>query len=532
MRTQKASASFGTILAWAIYDFANTIYSMNVVTMYFSLWITVNLAREDFWVSIGNSTSMALVALSLPILGALSDSAGRRLPFLFVFTLGAVLGTALIGVTGYYVHHETALLLLAVFFFILANYAYQGALVFYNALLPDVAGPGNIGKVSGFGVSLGYFGAIVGLLMVMPFAQGEISFLHLELPFLQKDWQPVAVLTVDENAHLNQFLDETVGKDENYRYKLVPDSLASAGSGGWTVTSKDTVIRKADGHPHRAVKVLIGQAPLKPGKKFALLRQKSGWGRRGTFIPTAVLFFLFSLPTFIFLREKKKKPRSERIHLREAVRRVWDGLANTRKYPGVLRFLIAKFFYEEGIQTTIIFMAVYAVKVMGFPNESIIFFFIITTTAAAVGSLIFGWVTDWLRPKRTLLLVVSGWVLSLLAIIATNNHTVFWIIGSIVGILMGSTWTAARPLLISLVPEEMVAEFFGLYALSGKVAAIFGPLVWGAAVFLLKPYVDVVRYKGAVFSLALMMALGLALLWKVPAGTLEGKGTSKRSTNR
>ncbi len=527
MRSHKSSASFGTILAWAIYDFANTIYSMNVVTMYFSLWITVNLAREDFWVSIGNSTSMALVALSLPILGALSDSAGKRLPFLFVFTLGAVLGTALIGATGYWVHHETALLLLAVFFFILANYAYQGALVFYNALLPDVAGPENIGRVSGFGVSLGYFGAIVGLLMVMPFAQGEISFLHLELPFLQKDWQPVAVLTVDKSANLNQFLDETVGKNENYRYKVVPDSLPAKNS-GWVVTSKDTVVQKADKGPRRAVKVLLGKVRVQKGRRFILYRQESGWGRRGTFIPTAILFFLFSLPTFIFIREKKKKPQSEKIHLKEAARRVWDGLANTRKYPGVLRFLIAKFFYEEGIQTTIIFMAVYAVKVMGFPNESIIFFFIITTTAAAVGSLIFGWVTDWLRPKRTLLLVVSGWVLSLLAIISTNSHTVFWIIGSIVGILMGSTWTAARPLLISLVPEEMVAEFFGLYALSGKVAAIFGPLVWGAAVFLLKPYGDVVRYKGAVFSLALMMALGLALLWKVPAGTLDVHGTSKR----
>jgi MFS-type transporter involved in bile tolerance (Atg22 family) len=409
-------------------------------------------------------------------------------------------------------------------FFILANYAYQGALVFYNALLPDVAGPENIGRVSGFGVSLGYLGAIVGLLMVMPFAQGEISFLHLELPFFQKDWQTVAVLSVDENAHLSQFLDDAVEKDANYRYRLAPDSTFTRNEPGWNVTSKDTVIQDAGGRAHRAIKILLPDLPQWKERKLVLLRQESGWGRRGTFIPTAVLFFLFSLPTFIFVREKRRTAPKKRLRLREAVQRVWDGLVNTRKYPGVLRFLIAKFFYEEGIQTSIIFMAVYAVKVMGFPNEMIILFFIITTTAAAVGSLIFGYVTDWLRPKRTLLLVVSGWVLSLLAIISTNSHTIFWIIGSVVGVLMGSTWTAARPLLISLVPEEMVAEFFGLYALSGKVAAIFGPLVWGAAVFLFKPYGDVVRYKAAVLSLALMMALGLILLWKVPAGTLDARG--------
>ncbi len=523
MQSPKSSSSFGTVLAWAFYDFANTIYSMNVVTMYFSLWITVNLAREDFWVSVGNSTSMALVALSLPILGALSDSAGRRLPFLFVFTLGAVLGTAFIGMTGYWVHHETLLVLLAVGFFIVANYAYQGALVFYNALLPEVAGPQNIGKVSGFGVSLGYLGAIVGLLLVMPFAQGEISFLHLKWPFLQKDWQPVAVLNWDANQPLNRFLDEHVGRDENYRYKLVPDSVSDAKEAGWRVTSKDTVIQRPGGKARRAVSILFRDAPIRGKTRVILLRQESGWGRRGTFIPTAVLFFLFSLPTFLFIREKKNRPQRQKIRLREAVARVWDGLANTRKYPGVLRFLIAKFFYEEGIQTTIIFMAVYAVKVMGFPNEMIIFFFIVTTTAAAVGSLIFGYVTDWLRPKRTLLLVVSGWIFSLLAIISTNSHIVFWIIGSLVGILLGSTWTAARPLLISLVPKEMVAEFFGLYAFSGKVAAIFGPLVWGTTVLLLKPYGDVVRYKGAVLSLALMMAVGLVLLVKVPAGSLDTK---------
>jgi len=75
--------------------------------------------------------------------------------------------------------------------------------------------------------------------------------------------------------------------------------------------------------------------------------------------------------------------------------------------------------------------------------------------------------------------------------------------------------------LVTLVPPEMLGEFFGLYSLSGKVAAIFGPLVWGGTVLLLKPYGDVIRYKGAVFSLALMMLLGLLLLWKVPAKTFN-----------
>ena len=522
MAENQSSISFRQIFAWAIYDFANTIFSMNVVTMYFSLWITVNLAREDFWVSVGNSTSMLLVALSLPILGAISDSVGRRIPYLFTFTLVSVLGTALIGLTSYGVHDEAWQLAFAVLCFILANYAFQGALVFYNALLPQISTPRTIGRVSGFGVSMGYLGAIIGLLMVMPFAQGEITFLHLEIPFMQKDWQQVQIAEGASLQSMPAFLDTTVDKNANYKYRLIAPRSDSLPLTSWELSSKDTVVQVGK-TTKRAIKINLPKEKNLYSGSLSLLRKESGWGRRGTFIPTAILFFLFSLPTFIFIREKRIPRPSRRLRLREAIARVLDGIVNTRKYPGVLRFLLAKFFYEEGIQTAIIFMAVYAVKVMGFANEKIIFFFMITTTMAAIGSLIFGYVTDRLNPKPTLLIVISGWVLSLMVIIFTTNITIFWIIGSLIGILMGSTWTAARPLMVTLVPPEMLAEFFGLYSLSGKVAAIFGPLVWGGTVLLLKPYGDVIRYKGAVFSLALMMLLGLVLLWKVPAKTFVNK---------
>ncbi len=529
MENDRSSHSFRQIFAWAIYDFANTIFSMNVVTMYFSLWITVNLAREDFWVSVGNSTSMLLVALSLPILGAISDSVGRRIPYLFTLTIVSVLGTALIGLVSYCVPNEMWQLIFAVLCFIVANYAFQGALVFYNALLPEISTPRTIGRISGLGVSMGYLGAIIGLLMVMPFAQGEITFLHLDIPFFQKDWQQVQIIEAASLQPQTAFLDTTIDKNANYKYKLVPETRNSISGAGWELSSKDTVIQSHNS-ARRAIRVRLSNREKWNAGSLVLLRKESGWGRRGTFIPTAVLFLLFSLPTFIFIREKATPRPAGRAGLREAIARVVDGITNTRKYPGVLRFLAAKFFYEEGIQTAIIFMAVYAVKVMGFPNEKIILFFMITTTAAAIGSLLFGYITDRLNPKPTLMIVISGWVLSLMVIIFTTNITIFWLVGSVIGILMGSTWTAARPLLVTLVPPEMLAEFFGLYSLSGKVAAIFGPLIWGGTVLLLKPYGNVIRYKGAVFSLALMMLLGLVLLRKVPAKTFEKQKSFDQQT--
>ena len=202
---------------------------------------------------------------------------------------------------------------------------------------------------------------------------------------------------------------------------------------------------------------------------------------------------------------------------------VWADLSNTRKYPGVLRFLIAKFFYEEGIQTAIIFMGVYAVKVMGFSNDVIIPFFMVTTSAAVVGSFIFGYVTDFLGPKRTLVIVIAGWVVCLGFLLITSTQTHFWLIGSFVGIFMGSTWTSSRPLLLTLVPPNMAGEFFGLYSFSGKAASIIGPIIWGLTVYLLREYPDVIKYKAAVGSLAVLMFIGLVLLLKVPALKLNSE---------
>ena len=66
--------------------------------------------------------------------------------------------------------------------FVLANYCFQGGLVFYNALLPQISTPGTMGKISGYGVALGYMGAIVGMVLVMPFNEGSVF--GLEIPFI------------------------------------------------------------------------------------------------------------------------------------------------------------------------------------------------------------------------------------------------------------------------------------------------------------------------------------------------------------
>jgi UMF1 family MFS transporter len=151
-------------IGWALYDFANTIFSYAVVSYAIGLWL-VDDARfgegnGNLAFSVGIAASVGLNALVSPVLGALSDrGGGRRLPFLLFFTLLCIIPTALIGGSPPIV----GLLL-----FVVANFAYQAALIYYDATLRTVSYPATRGKLSGIGVAIGYCGTIfIGILIFL-----------------------------------------------------------------------------------------------------------------------------------------------------------------------------------------------------------------------------------------------------------------------------------------------------------------------------------------------------------------------------
>jgi MFS transporter, UMF1 family len=160
------------VASWVLYDLANTIFSMGVVSLYFSLWVRdeVGAARADSVYSIITAISMGLIFVASPLLGAMTDRARRRMPFLVTSTLICVIMTALLARGGFYV---TAVL------FIIANVAYQAGLQFYDAMLPEVSTEANRGKISGIGVGVGYLGSYiaVGLGLSSVFGSDDKPFL-------------------------------------------------------------------------------------------------------------------------------------------------------------------------------------------------------------------------------------------------------------------------------------------------------------------------------------------------------------------
>ncbi len=178
------------IFAWTLYDFANTSYSVIVVTVVYAIYFkkyivgdyTIALGQwvrnpGDFLWGLGGSLSMSIVALSAPIMGAVADYSNRKKLFLFIYTMLCIIATAML----YYL--QPGMIVQGLLLFILGNLGFEGALVFYNGFLPQISRPDNIGKISGYGFALGYVGSLISLLIALPYASK--AFAHNDLSLMR-----------------------------------------------------------------------------------------------------------------------------------------------------------------------------------------------------------------------------------------------------------------------------------------------------------------------------------------------------------
>ena len=447
-------APFRERLSWALYDFANTVFSMNIATLYFAAWLVADLGHSNTLYAIANGVASGLVVISIPIFGAISDATQRRKPWVVGFTLLACAATVALAVLGQIglpligegvraaastpVIHPGVALFGVLTAFIIANYTYQGAQPFYNAMMPELVPVDHRGRLSGMGTALGYVGSITGVVLTFPFFTGQMPI-------------------------LGAIPDKVV----NFLRAVVPFTAAG--------------------------------------------------GRVSTFVPTALLFLLFSLPLIVFCRDHNALLGKRRVAWREAFRDVRDTLNEARRYPGTLRFILTSFLYQDAMGTIIANMALYAIFAMGFVKGSEATLFVILTVPAVIGSYGIGRLVDRFGPKRTLSWVLAGWIVLLLSMIITPSRSVFWIVGALIGLIYGGVSTAERPLLLSLVPDIEAGRFFSLMVLSSRAAAVVGPFVWALAVDGLTPSMGIgFAYRAGVMTVAIGMGLALWMLRAVP----------------
>lgn len=151
--------------AWYLYDFGNSAYAavvlLAVYSAYFQGEVVGGAEGSRLW-GLAVGIAMLVVAVTAPILGAIADYSGAKKRFLLFYTVMAVV------FTGGLFFAETGRVLLGMGFFILAEIGYRSAQVFYNALLPEIAGPEEMGRVSGYGWAIGTAGGILCLLLILP----------------------------------------------------------------------------------------------------------------------------------------------------------------------------------------------------------------------------------------------------------------------------------------------------------------------------------------------------------------------------
>ena len=151
-----------SVAAWAVYDLANTIFALGVGSLYFAEWLTDHRGELPRWLTRGDTSDLALtvavdaamvaVIVLGPWIGARSDHRGTRVRYLVPMTIVAVVPTFFLASVG--VVASLALFSLALIGFNLGS-------VVYDAMLPDVSTPDNVGKVSGIGIAVGYLGSFV-----------------------------------------------------------------------------------------------------------------------------------------------------------------------------------------------------------------------------------------------------------------------------------------------------------------------------------------------------------------------------------
>ena len=168
-----------TIFLWALYDFANSVYPAVITATIFGIYFTREIVGNetglgDLWWGRVISVSMLFVALTSPLLGAVADRAGIRKKMLFSYTYLCVLCVALFTIL------RPGMIVWAFILATVANIGFEGALVFYNSYLPNIAPRERQGTVSGLGFGFGYAGSAAGLLLALPLVARE----HFHLTWL------------------------------------------------------------------------------------------------------------------------------------------------------------------------------------------------------------------------------------------------------------------------------------------------------------------------------------------------------------
>ncbi len=378
------------LFSWCLYDWATQGFPTVITTFVFAAYFTTAVAADEIagttqW-AYAISASALTVALISPLLGAIADRSGRRKPWIFGFTVVCVAGSAGL----WFIHPDPAFALAALILLGIANFGFESASVFYNAMLRDLVPQHMIGRLSGWGWGTGYLGGLACLVVAL-------------------------FLLIRPDPPL---------------FGLDADTL----------------------QPVRATAILV-----------------------------AAWLVVFAIPFFMITPDAPHRGISRTEAVRQGIATLIGTFRNIRHYRNIVIFLIARMIYTEGLNTLFTVGGIFAAVTFGMDFQQIMLFGIAMNVTAGFGAFAFGWVDDWIGPKRTLFIAISCMSVLGLILLMVETQLLFWVFALPLGIFFGPAQAASRSLMARIVPSHLQAEMFGLYALTGRATAFVGPAAFGTA---------------------------------------------------
>lgn len=386
------------IVAWSLFDWANSPYTTLVVTFvyaaYFAQGFAPDVVTGTAWWSRGVAIAGLALALLAPVLGTLADRGGSRVRLRLLATATAVCVVATAALT-FVAPGSRGAALLALAIFVVADIGFELGMLFYNALLPSVAPAHKLGRVSGYGWALGYAGGLVALVLAL------VGFVQPDVPW------------------------------------------------------------------------------------FGISRE-NGFNYRATCLLAAAWLAVFSLPLFLTLRAEHRdgaiSPLPSAIsHLRSAIRKLIADGRQLSRYRDAAVFLLARLLFNDGLITIFSFGGIYAAGTFGMSLAEVIQFGIAINVAAGLGAFLFGHMDDRLGGRRTVLLSCAALAAATALAAWAPTRSWFWVAGMLVGVFAGPNQSASRSLMARFAPRGGENEFFGFFALSGRLTAFAGPALLGVA---------------------------------------------------
>ena len=440
------------IFGWILFDWAcqpvATLVTTFIYAPYFASAVANSPAEGQALWGFAAAAAGIVIALTSPFVGAVADATGSRKPWIAAFGVLLVLGS--IGLW-FGKPGDQSTIMIVLFSFAIATIGFEFATVFNNAMMPSLVPPNRIGWLSGLGWATGYLGGLVSL---------AISLLFLST-------NPKTGLTL---------------------------------IGTPPIFGLDAAAREGDR--------FIG--PL-----------------------TAIWFVVFVLPLFLLTPDSAKALKLGPA-IKSGVGKTLATLREVRKHKNIGTFLLANMVYTDGLIAMFAFGGIYAAGTFGWGAIQLGIFGILLTITGTLGALIGGKLDDKLGAKPVILGSLLILLVSCIAILSIDRDRIFFVIpvtpadphaglfasaaeklyiaiGMFLGIAAGPLQAASRALLVRLAPKEQLAQFFGLFALSGKLTSFMGPFLVATITAL------TLSQKAGVSVLVLFFIVGGLLLLRVNA---------------